>query len=44
MMVIDGRIMLLVGEAFVEADEETATEYCEKKQRVILLMIMNDMN
>ena len=31
----DGRIMVLIGEAFVEVSEEYASEYCEKKQGMI---------
>ncbi len=27
----DGKVMLLIGEAFVEVDEDYATEYCEGK-------------
>ena len=27
-----GRVMLLMGETFVQVNEEYATEYCEKKQ------------
>ena len=27
----DGKVMLLIGEAFVEVDEDYATEYCEIK-------------
>jgi prefoldin subunit 4 len=34
MLAVDGKVMLLIGEAFVESTEEAATEYCEKKQQV----------
>ena len=33
------KIMLLLGESFVEASEEEVTEYCEKKQEEITQMI-----
>jgi prefoldin subunit 4 len=33
------KIMLLVGESFIEASEEEVTEYCEKKQEEISSMI-----
>lgn len=35
MMAEGGRIMLLIGEAFVEVSEDYANEYCEKKQGMI---------
>lgn len=35
MLAEGGRVMLLVGEAFVEVSEEYANEYCEKKQEKI---------
>ena len=33
------KIMLLVGESFIEASEDEVTEYCEKKQEEISSMI-----
>lgn len=35
MMNSDGTVMLLIGESFVEVDEDAATEYCEKKQETL---------
>jgi prefoldin subunit 4 len=32
MMAEGGRVMLLIGEAFVQVTEDFATEYCDKKQ------------
>lgn len=34
MMVVDGQIMLYMGETFVEVSEEVANEYCEEKVEV----------
>ena len=34
MMVIDGQIMLYMGETFIETSEEVANEYCEEKVEV----------
>lgn len=34
MMAVDGKMMLLVGEAFVEVTEDAATAYIEKKTEV----------
>ena len=33
-MVVDGKVMLFMGETFLEASEDYATEYCEKKMEV----------
>lgn len=35
MMAEGGRIMLLIGEAFVEVSEDYASEYCERKQSAL---------
>ena len=35
MMAEGGRIMLLIGEAFVQVSEDFASEYCDKKQGMI---------
>ena len=37
----DGRVMLLIGEAFIESSEEEATEYCEKKQNALQARIIS---
>lgn len=34
MMVTDDKVMLFIGESFVECTEEYATEYCENKAEV----------
>jgi prefoldin subunit 4 len=34
MMLEGGNVMLLVGESFIEVNEEYATQYCEKKHEV----------
>mmetsp|Transcript_12611 Transcript_12611/g.12247 ORF Transcript_12611/g.12247 Transcript_12611/m.12247 type:complete len:129 (+) Transcript_12611:139-525(+) len=31
----EGKVMLLIGEAFIQTSEEDATEYCEGKQLVL---------
>mmetsp|Transcript_59605 Transcript_59605/g.104863 ORF Transcript_59605/g.104863 Transcript_59605/m.104863 type:complete len:131 (-) Transcript_59605:72-464(-) len=35
MMSTDGKFMLLIGESFVEVDEDYATEYCEGKLKAL---------
>jgi prefoldin subunit 4 len=34
MMVTDDKVMLFIGESFIECSEEYATEYCENKAEV----------
>jgi prefoldin subunit 4 len=34
MLASAGKVMLLIGEAFIECDEDYATSYCEKKLEV----------
>jgi hypothetical protein len=34
MMMTDDKFMVLMGEAFVECDEDFANDYCEKKKEV----------
>lgn len=33
-MAVDGKLMVLIGEAFVEVDEDAATAHVEKKTQV----------
>mmetsp|Transcript_24648 Transcript_24648/g.54777 ORF Transcript_24648/g.54777 Transcript_24648/m.54777 type:complete len:130 (-) Transcript_24648:186-575(-) len=35
MMSADGKVMLLIGETFVEVTDDYANEYCEKKQEAL---------
>ena len=34
MMAVDGKLMVLIGEAFVEVDEDAATAHIDKKTEV----------
>ena len=37
-MVVEGKVMLFMGETFIETTEEIATTYCENKLEVLFLL------